>query len=252
MLFGASGGVTEAVARFAASTLAGGAFSYTVKEHEIKKGITEMDVTFGSTTLRAAVIYGLRNAREVCRQIGEGTCAYQVIEIMACPGGCINGAGQPVTYDAETVRRRGRSLYEIDKKAAVRMSADNEGITDVYAGLLGEAGGHIAHELLHTHYKGRKRVRDGSLHLHGSPDAPKMTIEVCVGTNCCLHGAHDILRDLVAYVDKNNVQNEIEVKAAFCFEQCSGDAPHVTVNSEMLTECTFDSIRGRIDALLVH
>jgi len=248
VIFGASGGVTEAVARFAAATLASGPFEYTVTEKEVKPGMRALELSFNGTTIKAAVVYGLRNARELCREIAAGTCEYQIIEIMACPGGCINGAGQPVTYNAATVKKRGNSLYEIDKAAAVRMSGDNSAIREVYTSVVGEAGGHTAHELLHTHYIGRKRVRDESLHLHGCGGTvvPKMTIEVCVGTNCCLHGAHDLLRDLVAYVDDAKVQDVIEVKAAFCFERCAEGSPQVRINNEMISSCTFDMVKNRI------
>jgi len=168
---------------------------------------------------------------------------------MACPGGCINGAGQPVTYDFNVIKQRGQSLYEIDKTSDLRTSLDNVAIREAYEKTLGAIGGHTAHDLLHTHYKARKRVRDKGIHLHGIIENPLLSVEVCVGTNCCLHGAHDLLRDLVAYVDKSRLQDSVEVNAAFCFEQCGAGAPQVRINGEIITGCTFDEVKRRVDAV---
>jgi NADH-quinone oxidoreductase subunit G len=245
VIFGASGGVTEAVVRFAASRLADDAFAFELSEREVDRGIRELEVSFNNRKLRAAVVYGLRNARTLCNSIAEGKCDYQVIEVMACPGGCINGAGQPVTYDFDVIRKRGRSLYEIDQKAPIRTSVDNTELFAAYERVIGPAGETVAHELLHTSYTGRKRIHDTSLHLHGEA-AAKTTVEVCVGTNCCLHGAHDLLRELVAYVDKSELKEQIEVKAAFCFEQCGENSPLVRINGTLLSKCTFDDIRRRL------
>lgn len=252
VIFGTSGGVTEAVVRFAAEKLTGNPFGYEVSAKEIAPGIREMSVDFNGTKITAAVVYGLRNARRICREVKEGKSPYQVIEVMACPGGCINGAGQPVTYDFNVIKQRGQSLYEIDGASDLRTSQDNVAIREAYEKTLGAIGGHTAHDLLHTGYKARKRVRDKGIHLHGVIENPLLSVEVCVGTNCCLHGAHDLLRDLVAYVDTNRLQDSVEVNAAFCFEQCGAGSPQVRINGEIITGCTFDEVKRRVDAVVAR
>jgi NADH-quinone oxidoreductase subunit G len=249
-IFGASGGVTEAVVRYAAEELTGAPLAVAPIVNEAAKGIREITVTLGGITVKAAVVYGLGNARRIARQVRDGKSPYQVIEVMACPGGCINGAGQPVTYDAAVVAKRGRSLYEIDASGTLRAAQHNPALKETYKQFLGEVGGPAAHHLLHTHYANRRRVRDGALHLHGTPES-SVSVEVCVGTNCCLHGAHDLLRDLVKHIDAQQIGNRVEVKAAFCFERCSGASPVVRIGDKMMGGVKIDDIKRHIHKALM-
>ena len=90
--------------------------------------------------------------------IRAGTCEYDFIEIMACPGGCINGGGQPVNMDAETPRLRAEALYRDDAGLPVRRSHENAEVQALYREFLGEPNSHKAHELLHTHYYRQSRI----------------------------------------------------------------------------------------------
>jgi NADH-quinone oxidoreductase subunit G len=249
IIFAMSGGVTEAVVRFAAEKIAGDAFACRVTKNSISKGITELTVTIGETSFKSAVVHGLKNARAVCRDIVIGTSPYQVIEIMACPGGCINGAGQPVITDFNSVTKRAEGLRDIDTRSRISTSLSNSSIARIYSDYLGHSGSELAHNLLHTHYSSRKRVRDDAFHMHGSV-TPKLSVSICVGTNCCLGGAHELMRDLVAHIDTHGIQDIVEVKAAFCFERCSGKAPMVMINNELVGGCTLEHIQKRINDVL--
>jgi NADH-quinone oxidoreductase subunit G len=249
IIFGMSGGVTEAVVRFAAEKIAGDTSTCKVVKHKVSDGITELTVNIGATSFKSAVVYGLKNARTVCNDIINGTSPYQVIEVMACPGGCVNGAGQPVITDFNTVAKRADGLRDIDNTSKIYTTLSNSSVAKIYSEHLGHSGSHEAHKLLHTHYSSRKRVRDDAFHLHGSV-TPKLSVSICVGTNCCLGGAHELMRDLVAYINTHTLQEMVEVKAAFCFEKCSGKAPMVMINNDIVAGCTLEHIQKRINDVL--
>jgi len=124
------------------------------------EGIKEASVDFGGkVTLNVAIAHGLANARKVCELIRAGNPHnWHFIEIMACPGGCINGGGQPVNMDAETPRLRAEALYRDDAGLPVRRSHENAEVQALYREFLGEPNSHKAHELLHTHYYRQSRI----------------------------------------------------------------------------------------------
>jgi iron only hydrogenase large subunit-like protein len=104
--------------------------------------------------VRIAVANGLGNARKVCDSIKAGNPkGWHFIEIMACPGGCINGGGQPISLEKDTPRLRQQALYQDDRNLPLRKSHENPEIQAVYADFLGEPNGHKAHQLLHTSYQ---------------------------------------------------------------------------------------------------
>jgi len=106
-------------------------------------------------TLKLAVVYGLKNARTLAEKVRKGKTGLDLIEVMACPGGCIGGAGQPVNRDPEARRQRTRGLYDVDKNLDLHKSQENHFVTECYQRHLGEVGGPKAHHLLHTHYTAR-------------------------------------------------------------------------------------------------
>ena len=246
-LFGLSGGVTEAVVRYVHEKVEGKPFDSSLPVAETKlKGVRETTIKIGGKEIKTAVVYGLAAAREICRQVRNGTCPYSLIEVMACPGGCINGAGQPVSYNPEVIRRRGESLYTIDKTAQHRTSQSNPALTALYEKFLGKPGGHVAHKLLHTHYVPRRRFTGDGIEVTAGCEKPVATVEVCLGTNCCLHGAHSLIGQITRYVNKNDLSSSVSVKAAFCFERC-GESPVVRLNGTILGHATFEKIKEFID-----
>lgn len=245
-IFGTSGGVTEAVIRHAQS-INGGTGEVKCEKKEGAKGIVEIKTIIGGVEIRAAVVYGLGNAKRICEDLKSGRNPYHIIEIMACPGGCVNGAGQPVTYDFDTVRRRGRSLYEIDRNASAKLSNANTSLVNFYEKHLGAVGGEKAHHILHTEYSHRRRIKTENVTLGRLREEAPVSVEVCIGTNCCLHGSHDLIKEALAHVDEKGYREDVSVKAAFCFERCS-ESPVARIAGEIVGGCSAGELKTRIDA----
>lgn len=162
-IFGATGGVMEAALRTAAEKLTGQPLTnlnFTqVREAE---GLKEASIEVAGKTLNVAVANGLRNAKTILDKVKKGEKQYHLIEIMACPGGCIGGGGQPYppdghyVLDKDVIKQRAQALYSIDEKKQVRKSHENPYILELYSTYLGEPGGEKAHQLLHTTYQPRE------------------------------------------------------------------------------------------------
>ncbi len=153
-IFGTTGGVLEAALRTAYEFITKTpleALDFT--ELRGLKGIKEASVNINGTEVRVAVASSLGNARKLLEEINAGNCNYHLIEVMACPGGCINGAGQPYhNGDYDIISKRSQGLYNIDASKPLRKSHENPDIQTLYSEYLGNPGGHRSHELLHTHY----------------------------------------------------------------------------------------------------
>ena len=159
-IFGNSGGVMEAAIRTAKYWLDGKCEDLEIKAIRGLEGIKVGEVKIGGKVLRACVASGLGNAQKVLEQIKSGEEHYDVIEIMACPGGCVNGGGQPIQpkkLSNTLVKSRQQALYNEDRRKLRRISAENKSIIKLYDEYLEEFGSHKAHELLHTTFASRKR-----------------------------------------------------------------------------------------------
>ena len=153
----------EAALRTAVETLTGEELPK-LEFHEVRgtAGIKEATYHVADMDVKVAVASGLGNARELLKKVKSGEADYHFIEIMGCPGGCVNGGGQPVQpaevrnfVDLRALRAAG--LYADDASKAMRKSHENPGIQQLYKEFFGEPGSHLAHEVLHTHYKERSR-----------------------------------------------------------------------------------------------
>ncbi len=161
-IFGATGGVMEAALRTAAVMLDGSFEKTDFEEVRGIDGIREATYNVAGTEIKVAVTSGLKNASKLCDMVKNGTSPYQFIEIMACPGGCINGGGQPVQNDAirNTVDIKGlraKALYDQDANMDLRKSHDSPVIKKLYDEFLGEPNSKKAHHLLHTTYRERSK-----------------------------------------------------------------------------------------------
>ncbi len=158
VIFGATGGVMEAALRTAVETLTGAELpSPDFKEVRGTKGIKEATYEAAGLNINVAVASGLANARQLLDDVKSGKADYHFIEIMGCPGGCVNGGGQPqqpgVVRNFSDIRAlRAKALYDIDAEMAVRKSHENEAIKTLYSDYLGKPGSHKAHDILHTTY----------------------------------------------------------------------------------------------------
>ncbi len=162
-IFGTTGGVMEAALRTAVETLTGKELeNVDFKEVRGMKEVKEAEYDVDGTKIKVAVASGTKNAKVILDKIKDGTADYQFIEIMGCPGGCINGGGQPIQHAVvrnfvDLKARRAQALYDADAKKTKRKSHENETIKQMYAEYLGEPGSHKAHEILHTSYIPRKK-----------------------------------------------------------------------------------------------
>ena len=165
VIFGATGGVMEAALRTAVEKLSG---------EELKSldftgvrgtdGIKEASYTVNGMEVKVCVVSGLANANTIMEKVKNGTADYHFIEIMGCPGGCVNGGGQPIQHAVvrnfvDLKARRAAALYEADKDMPLRKSHESEAVKRLYAEFLGEPGSHKAHEVLHTSYVARPKYK---------------------------------------------------------------------------------------------
>ncbi len=166
VIFGATGGVMEAALRTVAEILDGKPHD-NIEYGQVRgvEGIKEASVEAGGITIKAAVVHGLANARKLLEKIKSGEAEYHFVEIMACPGGCVNGGGQPI--QSSRVRswidlraERAKAIYDEDKEMPIRKSHENPKVKMLYDEFLGEPGSHKSHELLHTHYAKRENYPD--------------------------------------------------------------------------------------------
>ncbi|HLO68291.1 MAG TPA: NADH-dependent [FeFe] hydrogenase, group A6 [Holophaga sp.] len=161
-IFGATGGVMEAALRTAAVKLTGDELGPLVFE-DVRgvTGLKEATVNVAGKEINIAVSNGLTNAKTILEAVKSGGKQYHLIEIMACPGGCVAGGGQPYppfdmdVLDPQLPKLRAKALYQIDHDKQLRRSHENPAIAHLYAEFLGEPNGEKAHALLHTHYHAR-------------------------------------------------------------------------------------------------
>jgi len=165
VIFGATGGVMEAALRTAYEIVTGRPVPFNnlnitpvrglegVKEASVKiEGCTEDWKFLEGAELKVAIAHGLVNANKVMADVREGKSPYHFVEIMACPGGCIGGGGQPIPTSKEIRQNRVNAIYEEDEHMVLRKSHDNPDVIALYREFLGKPNSHKAHELLHTHY----------------------------------------------------------------------------------------------------
>ncbi|MCK9499840.1 MAG: iron hydrogenase small subunit, partial [Bacteroidales bacterium] len=160
VIFGNTGGVIEAACRTAYEI-------YTKKKLEKVEfeqlrgleGVRSAVVDFDGLKLNLGIAHGLGNARKLLEQIKSGEANFHAIEIMACPGGCIGGGGQPLHHgDSSIIKARAAAIYREDEGKAIRKSHENPEIITLYEEFLGQPMSEKAHELLHTEYFDKKKI----------------------------------------------------------------------------------------------
>jgi iron-only hydrogenase group A len=158
-IFGTSGGVMEAALRTAYKILTNNELE-NIEFAEIRGslGVKDCSINVNGMDVNVAVVNGIGNVKPVLDEIEQGNSKYHFIEVMACPGGCINGGGQPIHQKTEKIKKRIQALYDIDVNMKKRRSHENESVKKLYKEFLGEPNSHLAHEILHTTYINRKKI----------------------------------------------------------------------------------------------
>lgn len=157
VIFGASGGVAEAAARTAYEVITGKTLENPdMKEFRGLQKHKEISLDLNGLNVKVRVVNTLAEAEKSLQEIKEGKADFQLLEVMACPGGCINGGGQPMSCNDSSIKlRRAEGLYKNDSELPIRKSHENPDVKKLYEEYLGAPNSHKAHELLHTHYKNR-------------------------------------------------------------------------------------------------
>jgi NADH-quinone oxidoreductase subunit G len=247
VIFGNSGGVSEAVLRYVTEKLTGEKReNYEFKNTRGDNGIREIRFSLAGKDFSLAIVSGLGNARKILEDIKSGQSQYDLVEVMACPGGCVGGAGQPVFTNTSVLQKRTKGIYENDRMLELHKSQDNPYINELYTSFLGDVGGHKSHELLHTEYKSRKRIADEGMSFSSSGDEQGVDVNICFGTGCFLKGAQKLLREILEYIGTNGLKDKVDVSASFCFEKCE-KGPVIRVGETVIESCTLEKASKTIE-----
>ena len=253
VIFGASGGVTEAVLRYAAERIKGVKIdSFEFQEVRGEEETREAEIDIDGLKIRLAVVFGLANARNLVERIKRGEAQYDLIEVMACPGGCVGGAGQPICTTWDVRRNRAEGLYRADKMLQLHKPQDNHLLAETYENHLGEIGGQTAHEYLHTKYHSRRRITGMVIPVMEGGADQQLKVSVCVGTSCFVRGSQALLNKIVNFVQDEGLAHIVEVEATFCTENCE-KGPTVAIGDKLYFKCTaeiaIDAIKSELAAI---
>lgn len=243
VIFGNSGGVSEAVLRYAANKLAKGNGIKTGFTQLREGGVQSFEVTIAGNKLRLAVVSGLGSARALIDKIRSGEETYDLVEVMACCGGCVNGGGQPVSEERAAVESRTKELYDNDKMLQFHSAEENPYIRELYDD---DLAGHKAHDLLHTTYQNRKRIQGEDIVLSKGGGDKKLSLTICFGTSCFLRGAQDLYQKLMEHVKEKGILEETEFIASFCGERCE-KGPVLAINGKTIEGCTLEKAVAEIE-----
>lgn len=251
VIFGTTGGVSEAVLRYAADSLGRG-MNNEFKQLRYGEGILSTEVTVNGITLKLAIVSGLANARKLMDEIRRGEVNFDLVEVMACPGGCVNGGGQPIAEQGkqrETIKDRAKGLYDDDKMLQFHNSIENPYLNQIFnKETTPQVIPHTAHNLLHTEYRNRRRITGESIVLaENNNDSSKvLSLSICFGTSCFLRGSQQLYSQLMAYIREKGFENKIKFTASFCSEKCK-KGPVLKVNGEAIELCTFEKAVDAIE-----
>jgi len=199
-------------------------------------GIKETTIEANGVKVRVAVISGLNNAEPIVQKVAAGIdVGYDLIEIMACPGGCIAGAGHPVPKRIDCLEKREQVITDIDKNSKIRKSQDNPDVLKLYADYFGEPNSHLAHELLHTHYHKVDGDSMGAGVLKKS-DSAFMTreFEVCVCDDCTGKGAKELFHASVDMINDEKMNPFVNIKTIRLREGHGGEDIYVTLDGKRI------------------
>lgn len=249
IIYGASGGVAEAVLRLATAADEQPNRPYEFNVVRGLDGVKEAQVIVNGETVKLAVVNGLANTRELLEKIKSGEAKYDIVEVMSCRGGCIGGAGQPLPNDMTARERRKNALYDCDRVQALHNAKDNPFIQETYRKWLKTPNSPLAHKLLHTTYKHRRRLTGEVIDVQEGAACEKVQVSVCIGTCCYTSGSYDTMRKLMDLAQEKGLDEKIDFKASFCFENCD-KGPNVEVNGTLHSAVTPDKAKGFLENVI--
>jgi NADH-quinone oxidoreductase subunit G len=248
IVFGNSGGVSEAVARYLAPRQGGGGAGDSLRFAEEAPGVRKACIGSGDGAITILAVQGLGAAKKVAREILSGARVADLVEVMACPGGCIGGAGQPVCAEPGTRAKRAQGIREADAARELPSTRDNPFVDRFYAEIVrGEPGGAAAKALLHTRYSSKKRIADAAIPLVRGSREKKVEVKVCVGTSCFVRGSQALLSALLERIEAEALTEFVDVSATFCRESCD-KGPTVVIGSTLLHKASLESSMAEVQA----
>jgi NADH-quinone oxidoreductase subunit G len=257
VIFGATGGVMEAALRYAVEKIEGKKLkSVDFKAVRGLDSLKEATLEVAGHEVKIAVVYGLKKAGELMEDIKNGKAKYDFIEIMACPGGCISGAGQPISHSETTRRLRAKGIYSADKQQQLKKSQENYLVDKCYAEHLdGKPGSHEAHKRLHTSYTNRSQIFDVKIPVLRGTQADCLQITVTVSAQEKDSPGKDMLAQIVDYVRNNGFADKVNIDAAFSSSLKAPGEICVTVGDEIIKPCDsnkieFENIKKVISSIL--
>ncbi len=217
LIFGATGGVMEAALRYAAEKLDGKTLHpIEFKQVRGEAKLKAAKVKLGGVELSVAVVHTLAEAAKLAEDIANGKADYQFIEVMACPGGCVSGGGQPIRPDSADRAVRASALYRTDKGMQFQKSQDNHLVTQCYADSLGgKPNSHKAHEMLHTHYENRNDLFDAKFPVRRGKDKAKTGISVSVTPFDADRKGEGVISKIIDHVEAIGAADKFDIDASF-------------------------------------
>ena len=246
VIFGSSGGVSEAVLRYAGSKLNHGPVEE-FRQLRGNYGTLVSEVELGGHKLRLAIVSGLANTRRLIDKIRSGEEQYDLVEVMACCGGCVNGGGQPESpHSRKTALDRAKGLYADDKMMHLHNSGENPYIQKLYDEDLTPEK---AHRLLHTTYANRNRIAQDDIILTSPGENKRLSLKICFGTSCFLRGAQNLYTNLMEHIRGQGLADATEFTASFCGKACK-KGPVLEINGKVIEHCTMDTAVREINEVL--
>ncbi|MDR1728250.1 MAG: [FeFe] hydrogenase, group A [Acidobacteriota bacterium] len=249
VLFGASGGVSEATLRMAVEKLEGtpSAGAMTFEEVRGFEGLKEAVVEAGGAKVRVAVVSGLGNVAPIAERILAGAdCGYDLIEVMACPGGCICGAGHPIPEKTGSLDERQNVLVTIDSHSPLRRSQENPDILNLYKDYYGEPNSEVAHRLLHTHYAPFRSGPEKGAHQADNSAFVVHQLEICCCDNCKAKGAEQLFDDVQLRVNALKMNEFLDVKSIRMGDAHEGGDVYVRIDGKRVASEKLANLYGSV------
>ncbi len=242
VIFGQSGGVSEAVLRYAVKLHTGKeAQAIDLEDVRGNDKIRRKQINLDGIIINMAMVYGLSEAKALAKRVLAGEEDLDIIEVMACPQGCIGGAGQPIIENSTTRESRSYGISEVDKNLPLHNPLENPYVLKLYDGKYEAPNCHKAHHDLHTHYHSRKRIQEDDISLIPGTSKTQLPVRVCVGTSCYLKGSQDLLGKLMHEIQEQGLGENIDLKATFCTENCS-HGPTVVIGNQVIHHANYEQV----------
>ncbi len=250
VIFGSSGGVMEAALRYAVGKITGKVPMHGLEFKEVRgsQRFKETTIKAGDTELRIAVVNTLGAARELAQEAADGKSPYHFIEVMACPGGCVCGGGQPIQNDRVKRAQRMEATYKCDKNMQFKNSLENHMLAECYEKYLGgQPNSEKAHHLLHTTYENLNGVFDAVEVVESGKAEKKIAVSVCVTPGTDEDVSAKALADVLEYAAAKGLSDKLVIETAFAPSCTKRKAGEVIVGGRFFSAGELDAAKQEME-----